>query len=48
MTPAKLTRIDDQVLVACTVDEVVRLLDGPDPIAAWFGGRPVRATGPSH
>ena len=36
MTAAELTLIDDQVLVACTVDEAMQLLDGPDPIAAWF------------
>lgn len=36
MTAAELTLIDDQVLVACTVDEAMQLLDGPDRIAAWF------------
>lgn len=42
MTAAELTLIDDQVLVACTVDEAMQLLDGPDPIAAWFRvNRPV-------
>lgn len=36
MTAADLTLIDDQVVVACTVDEAMQLLDGPDRIASWF------------
>ena len=36
MTAAQLTLIDDQVVVACTVDEAMQLLDGPDQIASWF------------
>jgi hypothetical protein len=36
VTAAELTLIDNQVVVACTVDEAMQLLDGPDQIASWF------------
>ena len=37
MTAAELTLIDNHVVVACTVDEAIQLLDGPDQIASSFG-----------
>ena len=36
MTTMELTLIDNQVVVACSVDEALQLLDGPDQIASWF------------
>ena len=36
MTAGELTLIDDHVVVACSIDEAIRLLDGLDRIASWF------------
>ena len=48
MTAAELTLIDDQVVVACTVDEAMQLLDGPDQIASWFLRGPRRNVNGDH
>lgn len=34
---AELILIDDRRVVACPTVEAMRLLDGPDRVAAWFG-----------
>lgn len=36
MNATELTLIDRHIVVACTVDEALALLDGPDQIASWF------------
>ncbi len=36
MTAPALTLIDDRVVVNCTVEEALHVLDGPDQIACWF------------